>query len=59
MRITLQSAPGTTYRVESSADLITWTVVGTLVVDANGNSTFTDTGSGGLPRRFYRVIKLP
>ena len=58
IRINLQGVPLSTYRIEATTDLKNWTPVAFVTNDVNGQSTFTDTASPGMPHRFYRVIKL-
>ncbi len=46
---------GHTYNVQASQDLITWTVIGTVTIGANGSSNFTDTNAASFSKRFYRI----
>ena len=47
--------PGQTYNVLSSQDLVTWTPIGTMTLDATGAGQFTDPASPSLPNCFYRL----
>jgi hypothetical protein len=47
--------PGQTYNVLSSQDLVTWTPIGTMTLDATGAGQFTDPASTSLPNCFYRL----
>jgi hypothetical protein len=49
-------APGHTYQVQSSADLVHWSTAGTAPEVSDGAFEFSDTGSPNLPARFYRVV---
>ncbi len=56
MHITWPSAPGSSFTIYSSTDLIDWTnVVATAVPGAAGNSTSYNVGNPAGPRVFYRV----
>jgi hypothetical protein len=46
-------AANTTYTIETSTDLKTWTTLRTVTTDANGNATVTDSAAG--PRKYYRA----
>jgi len=52
----LQGAPGTTYRIETSAALTSWTDFMTRTADANGFFQIEDTNSPSPLRRFYRAV---
>jgi hypothetical protein len=51
---TLSGEPGARYKVESSEDLRTWTEI-SVVSDASGAVTISDTPPPGGTRRFYRA----
>jgi len=51
--VSFVGSPNTTYTVEGSNDLRTWTTVRTVTTDANGNATFTEAATGA--RKFYRT----
>jgi hypothetical protein len=51
----ISANPGRTYLVESSTNLVTWSPVTSLTVDAGGSALFLDNGAGNRPRGFYRV----
>lgn len=46
---------GHTYVVEATADFMTWTIIGTVTLDAGGSLDFTDTQAANYPQRFYRI----
>ncbi len=52
--LTATGFPGLTHRLEASADLKTWTTVGTAVPDAQGRLEFRHD-SGDAPRLLYRI----
>ena len=54
-QLTLEGQPGVTYSIERSADLVTWTLVGT-VVAAEAPVTFTDNALGDAVGLFYRAV---
>lgn len=47
--------PGRVYDVFATQDLLSWLVIGTIIVDASGAFKFTDPLSGVLPVRYYRL----
>src|ERR1019366_7487959 len=47
--------PGQRYNVLSSQDLVSWTPIGTMTLDATGAGQFTDPASPSLPNCFYRL----
>ena len=47
--------PGQMYNVLCSQDLMTWTLIGTMTLDATGSGQFTALASTSLPHRFYRL----
>jgi len=51
----ISANPGRTYLVESSTNLVTWSPVTSLTMDAGGSALFLDNGAGNRPRGFYRV----
>jgi hypothetical protein len=46
---------GHIYDVQASADLKTWTTIGSVSPDTSGIFSFTDPGPATLPRRVYRL----
>lgn len=50
--------PGTSWVLQSSADLVNWQPVGTASAAANGLLTWEDPGSNSRTARFYRVKPL-
>jgi hypothetical protein len=50
---------GWIYEVWATKDLLSWSVVGTVVADAGGSFEFTDRDSFMLPFRFYRLHQRP
>jgi len=45
-----------TYDIQASQDLVNWTVIGTVTLDASGSATFTDTNAASFSSRFYRTV---
>ena len=46
---------GHTYEIETSANLTSWSVVGTVTLGAGGTASFTDASAPGYAKRFYRA----
>ena len=57
--MTVSGLIGRTYEIEATQDLVTWTGIGTVTLDASGSSDFTDTNTASFPQRFYRTHKTP
>jgi hypothetical protein len=57
VRIVFDGTGGRTYRIESSADLLTWQTIGSALAATDGTGGFLDPTpiSPGLPGRFYRI----
>lgn len=53
--LTMTGPVGHTYDIQATQDFITWTVIGTVTVGANGSFSFTDTNAASFTRRFYRT----
>jgi hypothetical protein len=53
--LTVNGLIGHTYNVESSKDLVTWTVIGAVTVASGGPVQFTDPNAANDPNRFYRT----
>ena len=53
--LSIVGQPGQTYNVLSSQDLTTWALIGTVTLDANGSSAFTDPAGTSLPCSYYRL----
>jgi hypothetical protein len=45
--------PGQTYNVLSSQDLVNWTAIGTITLDATGPDQFTDPAGTSRPNCIY------
>jgi photosystem II stability/assembly factor-like uncharacterized protein len=58
-RLTWESIAGREYRVDSSANLTTWTEGIGRVTAAGGTASFTDPDLTTFPKRFWRVVLLP
>lgn len=50
---------GHTYQIQATADLVTWTVIGTVTVATSGSLEFTDPDAASYPTRFYRTQEVP
>jgi hypothetical protein len=57
--LTLSGLIGQAYNVEASPDLVTWTVIGTVTLDATGSLNFTDPNAADFPQRYYRTAQVP
>ncbi len=57
-QFTLTGEAGRTYRVEYTTDLLTWTLLYT-VVNPDGAIQVIDPGVGVNSFRFYRIVKVP
>ena len=49
--------PGLSYRIERSADLVTWETLQTIVAPPSGLLSITDNDM--LPHAYYRLIQVP
>jgi hypothetical protein len=50
---------GATYDIMATQDLITWTVIGTVTLDASASANFTDLNAASYSQRFYRIQQAP
>ncbi len=50
--------PGQTYNILASPDLKTWTIIGTMTLDATGSGQFTDPEGASGPSRLYRLASI-
>ena len=48
-----QGAPGESFDIEASSDLLNWLDLGSVLADTNGLMQFDDTNAGKFPARFY------
>ena len=53
--LTVTGTVGHTYNIQATQDFKTWTIIGTVTVDATGSLNFTDTNAPSFSRRFYRT----
>ena len=53
--LTVTGPAGQTYDLEATQDFQTWTLIGTVTLDASGSLEFTDTNAANFPQRFYRT----
>ena len=53
--LTLGGRVGHTYDVQATPDLETWTVIGTVAIEASGSAVFIDPQATDFPERFYRT----
>lgn len=53
--LTLTGKSGHTYQIQSSANLTSWNVIGSVTVGGSGTATFTDTSAPSYTKRFYRT----
>ena len=57
--LTVSGLIGQTYEIEATQDSKTWTVIGTVALDASSSLDFTDTNAASFPHRFYRAQETP
>lgn len=57
--LTVSGPAGQAYDIEATEDFVTWTVVGTVTIDASGSQNFTDADAANFPQRFYRTLAQP
>jgi hypothetical protein len=57
--LTVTGPTGQTYDIQATQDFTTWTVVGTVTLDASGSQGFTDINAADFPQRFYRAEAQP
>ncbi len=55
LQLALTGVPGRTYTVLGSADLESWSPLGTATASGNGTLLFTDPDSNALTHRFYKL----
>ena len=48
-----QGAPGESFDIEASSDLLNWLDLGSVLADTNGLMQFDDTNATNYPARFY------
>jgi hypothetical protein len=56
--LTVRGTAGRTYDIQASADLRTWTTIGSVIIGSNGSATFTETNPVSRSKRFYRARAL-
>lgn len=56
MQFTIYGNPTEVYAVQSSTNLVTWLVLGT-VTNSGGTAQFTDGAAASFARRFYRAVR--
>ena len=44
-----------TYEIQTTPDLITWSVLGTVTLGASGSTSYTNANAGSFAKRFYRT----
>lgn len=54
-QFTLLSTTNTSFGIQTSTNLVTWTNIGSGATDTNGSLIFQDTNATGFKRRFYRA----
>jgi hypothetical protein len=57
--LTVTGPTGQTYNVLATQDFKTWTIIGTVTLDASGSLNFTDTNAASFSKRFYRTQQTP
>jgi len=53
--LALTGRSGRTYEIQSSTNLASWNVIGSVTVGSNGTATYTDTSVPGYSKRYYRT----
>jgi hypothetical protein len=53
--LTLTGQVGHTYEIQATANLTTWSVLGTVTLGAGGSANYTNANAGSFPTRFYRT----
>ena len=53
--INVDGIAGQTYTIASSSNLVTWTVIGAVTLDATGSGQFSDPAGTSRPRCFYMI----
>ena len=53
--LTVTGPAGQTFDIEATGDFTTWTVIGTVTLDAGGAANFTDPNAANFSQRFYRA----
>jgi hypothetical protein len=56
VRVQMGGIPGRTYRIETTTDLGQWTLLTTVVANAQGVIDVVDTAARSSDRRFYRAV---
>lgn len=55
-RMDCMGLPGLSCSIQATSDFVTWTIVHTSVIGADGRMIFEDPSAGSRPARFYRVV---
>lgn len=55
-RFVLTGEPGRQYVIESSLDLVNWTAIATMIVEADGRFEFVEPDSEHSVQKFYRAV---
>lgn len=53
--LTLNGQSGHKYEIQSSVNLTSWTVLGSVTVGTSGTATYTDTSAPSYSKRYYRT----
>ena len=53
--VTVRGLTGHTYEILATQDLTTWTVIGTVTLDASAATNFIDSNAASFTKRFYRT----
>jgi hypothetical protein len=56
-RLELASSTNAGFEIQASANLVTWTNIGSGLTDSNGFLFFQDTNASGFSQRFYRAYR--
>jgi hypothetical protein len=59
MVLSIAGPPGQSYSVLGSEDLQTWTILGSVTLDASGSAQFSDSDGISHPARMYRLQQAP
>ena len=59
VRFTLNGVPNRLHAIQTSTNLVNWSVVTNQAANTNGVLLFTDPAPGAARQRFYRALELP
>jgi hypothetical protein len=57
--LTITGPVNQSYDIEATEDFSIWTVIGTVIIGADGSLDFADTNAASFQQRFYRTREIP